>query len=324
MIAIVGTESLLGREVRDVLSEGVKLPLRLIASSTGGVFTNLDEQADILDELNADSLADVIAVVLAGTPASCRKALRLVRESGQKTAIIDLTGTLEDQPEGRLIAPLAEISGTSPSGIVLCAHPAATALAILLPALHRHSNIKRTVVTAMEPVSERGQRGLDELQQQSASLLSFREMPKDVFDLQIAYNLVPRYGEEAVINLEDIEQTIDRHLASLLANLDLPGLGMPSLRLIQAPVFHGYSFQLWVEFENSIDAAHLLNEIEAPLISVRREGEEVPTNVDAAGQSGLIVGAVEADRNAPNAIWMWVNADAFRLSAENCLRIFQN
>ena len=35
-------------------------------------------------------------------------------------------------------------------------------------------------------------------------------------------------------------------LASLLAGW--PGVPMPSLRLIQAPVFHGHSFSLWVEF----------------------------------------------------------------------------
>ena len=35
---------------------------------------------------------------------------------------------------------------------------------------------------------------MDELHQQTVNLLSFQPLPKDVFDAQVAFNLVARYG----------------------------------------------------------------------------------------------------------------------------------
>ena len=105
------------------------------------------------------------------------------------------------------------------------------------------------MVHVFEPASERGQRGLDELQQQTVAVLAFQKLKTDVFDAQLAFNLLARYGEEALEPLEGIEQRVERHLASLLAGW--PGVPMPSLRVIQAPVFHGHSFSVWVEFENN-------------------------------------------------------------------------
>src|SRR5436305_823805 len=59
--------------------------------------------------------------------------------------------------------------------------------------------------------------------------------------------LLARLGEDAPVQLEQIETRIERHLATLVQNGSL-GV-MPSLRLLQAPVFHGYSFSIWAEFE---------------------------------------------------------------------------
>lgn len=319
-VAIVGSETLLGRDIREVFSEQRKgHPIRQIASSGGGVFGNLEDN-ELLDELNAESLQGAEAILLAGTPASARKALRLARESGIDDPIIDLTATLEDQPNARLrFALLGEQEQVNHSNLWISPHPAAMALAILFDALKMRHPIRRCVVTVFEPASERGQRGLDELQQQSAGLLGFRELPKDIYDAQLAFNLLPRYGSEAVINLEDIELTIDRHLASLIA---LQGqTPMPSLRLVQAPVFHGYSFSLWVEFEAATEAEEVVGTLRAAGIDTRSGDEEHPTNVAVAGESGVTAGAIEADRNNPNAVWIWMVADALRLAADNALAL---
>ena len=135
----------------------------------------------------------------------------------------------------------------------MIAHPAAIALAMLLAKLVKVTPVRRSVVHIFEPASERGQRGMDELQQQTVALLAFQKLKTDVFDAQLGFNLLARYGEEALERLELIEQRVERHLASLLAAW--PGIPMPSLRMIQAPVFHGHSFSVWAEFENNLDAA---------------------------------------------------------------------
>ena len=56
-------------------------------------------------------------------------------------------------------------------------------------------------------------------------------------------------------------------------------------------------------------------------IDVRKSDLEPPTSVGIAGQSGVAVGAVAMDRNAPQACWFWLVADNLRLAAENALAV---
>ena len=67
------------------------------------------------------------------------------------------------------------------------------------------------VVTAFEPASEHGRRGMDELHEQTVNLLSFQQLPKSVFDTQVAFNLSDRYGEKSLPSLASVEKRILRH-----------------------------------------------------------------------------------------------------------------
>jgi len=96
---------------------------------------------------------------------------------------------------------------------------------------------------------------------------------------------------------------------------------MPSLRLIQAPVFHGYSISMWVEFEANVDLETLERGLASSQIDVRGKEHEPPTNVGVAGQSGITVGAIAPDRNQPRAWWFWMVADNLRIAAENAVEV---
>ena len=193
---------------------------------------------------------------------------------------------------------------------------------LFLRRLHANDPIHSSVIQIFAPASEFGAAGVEELQHQTVSLLSFKNMPKAIFDAQLSFNLLARYGEDAPVPLEQAELRIERHLASLLA---LPGEGthapMPSIRLIQAPVFHGYSFSAWVEFADSPDIEALESSLSIDSIEVRGGDFEPPTNVGQAGQSGISVGGITPDRNHPDAVWFWFVADNVRLAAENALAV---
>jgi aspartate-semialdehyde dehydrogenase len=131
--------------------------------------------------------------------------------------------------------------------------------------------------------------------------------------------MLARYGEEAPFGLQQAELRIERHLATLLSWSNRGPI--PSLRLIQAPVFHGHSFSIWVEFENNPGVAALEQALSSEKVDVRGGDLEPPTNVGIAGQGGIAVGAVEADRNNPQASWFWMVADNLRLMAENAVAV---
>ena len=61
------------------------------------------------------------------------------------------------------------------------AHPAAVALALLLLRARKAGNVTKVIATVFEPASEHGQKGMDELHQQTVNLLSFQQMPTNVF-----------------------------------------------------------------------------------------------------------------------------------------------
>lgn len=325
--ALVGSETLLGREIRDIVATSAsEIGLQLIAGDNeeAGKLTRVGDEPTMVGGLDAESLSGARVIFLASSAEVARKALEMVGDPPD-AAIVDLTYTAEERPDARLRAPQVE-EGFDPetreAAVHVIAHPAAIAIALFLRRLQAQDPIRRSIVHIFAPASEQGASGVEELQQQTVNLLSFKQLPKAVFDAQIGFAMLARYGEEAPASLEDSELRIERHLATLL---DLPGDGegapMPSLRLVQAPVFHGYSFSAWVEFDGNPGVEALESSLQIDAIDVRGAESEPPNNVGQAGMGGISVGAIMPDRNDSEAVWFWFVADNLRLSAENAVAV---
>src|SRR6478672_9988776 len=166
-IAIVGGESLIGREILELLSGLKPQPAVDLISGEAEIpkIARDDEgEAMVLHPMTAESLAHLRVVILAGTPESSRRALELT--AGTATPLIDLTGALEDHPNARLRAPLLEPEVAAPveQNIHVIAHPAAVLLALFYSRIANRWPIRRSVAEVFEPASERGRKGLHELQ----------------------------------------------------------------------------------------------------------------------------------------------------------------
>jgi aspartate-semialdehyde dehydrogenase len=322
MMALVGGDTLLARDLRELLGDVVPSPRVQLISATADGSAVLDPEEEVgavlMLPLAAESLEGAKVAFLAGSPASSRRTLKL-NPAADGPVLIDLTAALEEQPNARLRAPTAEpkLEAHQAGSIHVIANPAAIALTMLLAGLTDAAPIRRSLVHVFEPASERGQKGLDELHGQTTAVLAFKKLKKDVFDAQLAFNVLARYGEEALEPLELVEQRIERHLASLLSAY--PSIPMPSLRLIQAPVFHGHSFSVWVEFEENPGVEALSKALAEAGFDMRPD--EPPTNVGVAGQSGLSIGGIAVDPNQARACWLWMVADNLRLTAENALAV---
>jgi aspartate-semialdehyde dehydrogenase len=318
-IALVGSESLIGREVRDVF-ETAKFPaaLKLVASGEdeAGLLTEYKGEPALVGRLDAESLAGANAVILAGSRDSAKKVLDLELA----LPVIDLTYAGEERPRARLRAPMIEGRDfeAQTGAVHVVANPAAIALAVVLARLHAAHSIQRAVVHVFEPASERGKSGLDEMQQQTVNLLSFKGLGKDVYDAQAAFNMLAEFGDEAPERLEDVELRMERHLASLLAGSLAP---MPSLRLVQAPVFHGHSMSLWVEFEENPGVPEVERALEGEHVDLRGGDQEAPNAVGITGGAEVALGGVRLDRNHPQAVWIWAAADNLRLMAVNAAMV---
>lgn len=315
-LALVGGDTLLGREIRDVLetrAPGVKITS--FAANAEGGFGEEGGEAVYVQPFTAEAVSGQDAVILAGTEEGAQKAY--ASASGASAVVIDCSNSLENFKPDVLAAPLVAPPQVRGAKLVLLAHPAAAALALVFGRLNRRMAIQAAVAHVFEPASERGQRGLNELHQQTASLLSFKPLDKHVFDAQLSFNLLSKYGEEAPKQLLHVEEQISRQLATLI-KAEASSAPLPSVRVVQAPVFHGYSISLWVQFANDVTPELLADALASVQIDVRTGDLEPPTNVESAGQSGLMAGDIRIDANQPRAAWVWITGDNLRLTADSC------
>jgi aspartate-semialdehyde dehydrogenase len=91
----------------------------------------------------------------------------------------------------------------------------------------------------------------------------------------------------------------------------------PPCDLFKAPVFHGRSSSVWLQFEENPGMDRIFQALGSSNIDVGTKDHEPPTNVGVAGQGGITVGTIAQDRNQPRAWWLWLVADNLQIAAEN-------
>lgn len=351
-VAIVGAATLKGKELKETL-EDRNFPsteiLLLDDDDASGQLDVVRDEATFIHAVVRDSFDDVDLAFFASSEDFTLKNWKQAQKSG--AAIVDLSYALEAERTLRVRSPwldreltareinarghgtgthqpsAAATPTTLPTGFpnldlettaVVVAHPAATMLALLMVRLQKAGALRTASATVFDPVSEQGKRGMDELHQQTLNLLSFQSMPKDVYDMQIAFNLLSRYGEEAKASLEQVTDRIARHFAHITRGK----AQLPALQVLQAPTFHGHAISLYFETETKTTAQELQAAIAGDHINVVSQDEDGPSNVTAAGQDEILV-SLRADRNGgangDRGFWLWAAGDNLKISAITAL-----
>jgi len=320
-VAIVGAASIKGKEVAEVLSDRnfpsteVKL---LDDDESLGQLENVGDEVTFIQKVRAEEFRHLDFTFFAGDTASTRKSWKLARDAG--STIIDLSFALEDEPEAAVRAPWIErqlgqaLTLELQPGPVVVAHPASVVLALLLLRLQKAGLVQGVSAIVFEPASEHGQKGMDELHEQTVNLLSFQQLPKKIFDTQVAFNMVSRYGEQAVPALATVESRVLKHYRQI-AGKDAPA---PSLLLLQAPIFHGHAFALHVETGQVADIEKISQALTGEHLNITHSSEDAPTNVNAAGQNDVQVSIIP-DASHPRSFWLWAASDNLRVSASTAV-----
>ncbi len=316
-VAIVGAATLKGRELKEVLSDRnfPSSDVRLLDDDESlGQLQAVGEEPAFIQSVLPEHLENVDFTFFAADESFTRNTWKLASKAGSD--IIDLSYALEAHPGALLRAPWVERELGATQKIdfsdapVVVAHPAAVVLALLLLRAQKVGKIARAIVTVLEPASEHGRRGMDELHEQTVNLLSFQQLPKGVFDAQVAFNIVDRYGEKAAPALFTVEERIQRHFRSIVQGR----LNVPSLMLLQAPIFHGHAFSLYIELDSAAQNEELIAAVSGEHVDVLQGAEESPSNVNAAGQEQIQV-YVRQDAQNPNGFWLWAATDNLRIAA---------
>lgn len=316
-VAIVGAGTLKGRELKDVLSDRnfPATDIRLLDDDESlGQLEAVGEEPTFIQSVLPEHMENVDFTFFAGDETFTRNTWPMARKAGSD--IIDLSYGLENEKGVLLRAPWVERElGLGPRVDftpvpVTIAHPAAVVLALLMLRAQKVGGIARAVATVFQPASEYGKRGMDELHEQTVNLLSFQQLPKSVFDGQVAFNLIDRYGEKAVSSLNSAESRIQQHFHKLVGER----LAVPSLMLLQAPIFHGHAFSLYLELEQAAQTEELTAALSGEHVDLLQSADESPSNVNAAGQEQIQVFA-RRDSQRPAGFWLWAASDNLRIAS---------
>jgi aspartate-semialdehyde dehydrogenase len=319
-VAIVGAASLKGKEIAELLRERnfPAADVRLLDDDESlGQLEAVGDEINFIQSIRSEQFERVDFAFFASDPRSTRNNWKAARDLGD--TIVDLSYALEDEAGASVRSPWIERQTSQPvtpelqPGPVVVAHPAATVLALLALRIEKigakAGKIRSMVATVFEPASENGQKGMDELHEQTVNLLSFQELPKNVFDIQVAFNLAARYGQRSELALEAVSERIRKHYRKIAR-----GAAEPALQVLQAPVFHGHGFSVYLEMEKPVAIADFSEALTGEHINICTSPEDTPTSVSAAGQEDIMV-ALTSDANHKNGMWIWATTDNLRVAA---------
>lgn len=321
-IAIAGASSLLGRELKDVLSDSALAAANfalLDEEDAQGELHQVGDEVTFIQAISAEAFDRADFTFFCGSQNLTLRHWRQALRAG--STVLDLSGALDQEPGVLVRAPWLrpeEARADLFTPAVVPAHPAAMTLALLLDRLQRAAPVRFAAATVLQPASEFGRAAMDELHQQTVSLLSFQSLPRAVYDAQAAYNLLAEFGENAPIHLSSVASRIRRQYKALTAGRG-PEL---AVQVLHAPVFHGHTFSIAVELERPIETAALEEALTGEYIDLVLEDSDSPSNLAATGQNDVLV-RIRPElpaRGPASRFWLWAAVDNLRIHAHNAVQ----
>jgi aspartate-semialdehyde dehydrogenase len=316
VVAVVGATGAVGNEMIKTLSQR-NFPvetLRLFASERSeGKTLAFNDKEIAVESLKETSFKGIdIALFSAGAERSKLWA-PVAAKSG--CVVVDNSSQWRMDPEVPLVVPEVNPHDLKKhKGIIANPNCSTIQMVVVLKPIHDAAKIKRVVVTTFQAVSGTGQKAINELMQQTADLLNFREIQCNVYPYQIAFNVLPHIDTflENGYTKEEMK----------MVNETKKIIGDKSIRLtattVRVPVFRSHSESLNIETEKKLSA----NEVRAILTTAPGvivydvpEKNIYPIPLNVAGKDETYVGRIREDESIENGINLWIVADNLRKGA---------
>ena len=317
-VAIVGATGAVGEQLREVLEER-QFPvgeLRLLASErSAGQFLPFQNKQVRVDILKEDSFRGIdIGLFSAGASLSAKFAPRAVAAGA---VVVDNTSHFRMEPDIPLVVPEVNakaIADYKTHGIVANPNCSTIQMVVALKPLHDAARIKRVVVSTYQSVSGAGRMAMEELSQQVGALFNGREIKKEKFPHQIAFNCIPHIDVFLEDGYTKEEWKMIHETRKILGEPELP----VTATTVRVPVFCSHSESVNIETEKKLTAAQakaILRDSPGVLLADVPEENIYPLAIDAVGKDATYVGRVREDHSVANGLNLWVVADNLRKGA---------
>jgi aspartate-semialdehyde dehydrogenase len=317
-VAVVGATGAVGREVLMSLSERqfpVDQVYALASSSSKGKKVSFGDKDILVVEVLEDFLFENVDIAFFCCDNSLSKVYApLAAEVG--CIVIDKSSYFRMDEDIPLIVP--EVNIHALGGYVkrnIIASPNCTTIprVLALKPLLELSPIKRLISTTYQSVSGAGRDAMDELYQQTRSILMNTPVQKKHFEKQIAFNVIPCIDDFLP------DGSTKEEWKNIVETQKILGQDIPiSATCVRVPVFVGHSESLVIEFEKPIserEAFKALEESEGVMILKGQNEDSYMTPIECVGDDMVFVSRLRQDPSVSSGLQMWLVSDNLRKGA---------
>jgi len=317
-VAVVGATGAVGQTILAILAERnfpIKQLTALASERSAGQEIEFGKQKITVQNLaECDPTGIDIALFSAGGSISKIYAPKFAAAGA---VVIDNSSTFRQDIDVPLV--VAEVNPQAlknrPRGIIANPNCSTMQLTPVLAPIHRKFGVARVNIATYQSVSGSGQSGMEELGQQTAQLLNFKEIEAKKFPVQIAFNLIPHIDEFLDNGFTREEMKLVWETRKILGDESI----QVNPTAVRVPVFYGHSEAVHIETHNKItaeQARELLAQAPGVIVVDERKAGGYPTPVThASGNDAIYVGRIREDISHPHGLNLWVVADNIRKGA---------
>ncbi|GHT34063.1 aspartate-semialdehyde dehydrogenase [Endomicrobiia bacterium] len=183
-------------------------------------------------------------------------------------------------------------------------------MVVALKPLHDFAKIKRVIVSTYQSVSGAGQKGINELTEQTKAWARVETLPvASRFQYQIAFNLIPQIDVFTENGYTKEEMKMTNETKKIMGDDSIE----VSATCVRVPIFRSHSENVWIETEKSISpvqAKELLAKANGIQLLDEPENKKYPMPLFAENMQTTYIGRIRADISTKNnALTFWVVSD---------------
>jgi len=309
-VAVVGATGAVGVEMLKTLEKRnfpVSRLTPLASVRSAGKTLPFWGQEITVQELTTDSFAGVdIALFSAGGEISGEFASRAV-EAG--AVVVDNSSAFRMDDNVPLVVPeinAAEVARHK--GIIANPNCSTIVTVMALYPLHQAFEVKRMFASTYQAVSGSGAMGIAELERQVGEINEGREVSREVYPHQIAFNVLPHVDVFLDNGYTKEEMKMVHESRKIMGLPDFQA----SVTCVRVPVYRAHSIAISAEFEKPVSVEGAREAISgAPGIDLNDDvaSNGYPLPLELAGQDNCQVGRIRKDCAMENGLSFWVAGD---------------
>lgn len=323
-IGIVGGTGNVGRKILEVLEERnidiEELSIFASKKSKGKTIRALNKDV-VIEELNKENMERKFDFLLFAVESDISKVYgKIAADSGN--IVIDNSSYFRMKEGVPLIIPeINENLLKNYKGIIANPNCSTIQMLIAINPLNKINKVKKVNVSTYQAVSGSGQKGLDQLIEESNTIEEDFFFKKNlrplktkvntkVYKEQIAFNCIPHIDDFLENGYTKEEMKMVNETEKILGGISV------NPTTVRVPVLNGHSESITIEFENEIRLKDVFHAYENRKdIEVIDGINNYPTVIDAVNSDKVFIGRIRKDLNSDNIINLWVVTDNLRKGA---------